>query len=314
MDYKEIKRRDAEFAARKYGTHKPPKSSVKKDSNVSPYSLLILVLLGIVVVVLGVLIYTSAFRSNNSDVTPPVTQVTEVPAQEQATPSPAPTPEPTAVPTEPPARRGSSQPIPQEVRASMMGISYPADGNARVSLDSLSYLTIPYHDFNGQVKNGNMIVAADLAEDVLDIFAELYDIGYPIENMELIDKYYSMQTEELDSLDRSSMGRNNTSAFCYRVVSCSSNLSNHAYGRAIDLNPRTNPWVSADGSVSPRNAKIYADRNTTTANMEGWRDADKAAFIGRNTEVYRIFTAHGWEWGGEIWSAYNDYQHFQKTR
>jgi len=97
------------------------------------------------------------------------------------------------------------------------------------------------------------VVAKALAEDVLDIFAELYAINYPIESIRLIDEFNDKQTDVLDSLDRASMGNNNTSAFCYRVVSGSSSISQHAYGRAIDLNPKINPYVSG-GSVSPRNA------------------------------------------------------------
>lgn len=202
--------------------------------------------------------------------------------------------------------RGSKEDIPDGIRAIMAGISMPED--ATVGYDDLSYLSIPYIDFDGKRQMGHMVVDKELADDVLDIFSELYEIGYPIERMDIIDNYNNRQTEELDSLDRASMGNNNTSAFCYRVVSGSDNLSNHAYGRAIDLNPKTNPYVSTDGSVSPRNAVKYADRS-----MENWSDIEKKAFIGPDTEVYRIFTEHGWEWGGEIWS-YKDYQHFQKPK
>lgn len=207
--------------------------------------------------------------------------------------------------------RGTKEPIPEVVREKMMGISYPADGNAKISLDSLSYLTIPYHDFEGNVKMGEMIVDSELADEVLDIFAELFQIEYPIENMELIDKYNDLITEEFDTLDRSSMGRNNTSAFCYRVVSGTTNMSKHAFGRAIDLNPKTNPWVSVDGRVSPRNAVKYANREGAMDENSDWTDVEKRAFIGKDTKVYEIFKSYGWEWGGEIWDV-KDYQHFEK--
>lgn len=209
--------------------------------------------------------------------------------------------------------RGTKEPIPEDVRERMMGISYPADGNALISLDSLSYLTIPHYDFEGNVQMGEMIVDSELADEVLDIFAELFKIEYPIENMELIDKYYDMMTEELDSLDRSSMGRNNTSAFCYRVVAGTSQMSNHAFGRAIDLNPKTNPWVGVNGNVSPRNAVKYANRENALSEDSDWSEVEKRAFIGKDTEVYRIFKSYGWQWGGEIWDV-KDYQHFEKPR
>ncbi|MCH5210815.1 MAG: M15 family metallopeptidase [Oscillospiraceae bacterium] len=209
------------------------------------------------------------------------------------------------VPAEPvqESNRGYASAIPEDVRNFMLGKSMTPNDN--ISFDDLSYLTIPHWDFNDARVEGHMIVNAALAEDVLDIFAELYDIRYPIENMEIVDYFFDKQTEILDSPDRASMGNNNTSSFYYRVVAGSSTLSKHALGRAIDLNPKTNPYVNGS-SVSPANAAKYSDRS-----QSGWTEMEKRAFIGTNTEVYRIFRNHGWEWGGEIWS-YQDYQHFQK--
>lgn len=199
--------------------------------------------------------------------------------------------------------RGVSEPIPEDVRESMRGISMPE--GATVGFDDLSYLTIPHYDFEGNIVEGHMVVDKDVAEDVLNIFKELYDIQYPIERMELIDKYDEMQTEEFDSLDRSSMGRNNTSCFCYRVVNGSSNLSNHARGRAIDLNPLINPWVQGS-SYSPRNAGPYVDREKVFED-----DIINRATIHAGDEVVQIFEKYGWSWGG-YWQSQQDYQHFEK--
>lgn len=198
---------------------------------------------------------------------------------------------------------GVSEPIPEDVRESMKGISMPE--GVTVGFDDLAYLTIPHYDFNGNIVEGHMVVDKDVAEDVLSIFKELYDIQYPIERMELIDKYDEMQTEELDSLDRSSMGRNNTSCFCYRVVNGSSRLSNHARGRAIDLNPLINPWVQGS-SYSPRNAGPYVDREKTFED-----DVINRATVHANDEVVQIFEKYGWSWGG-YWQSQQDYQHFEK--
>ena len=119
-----------------------------------------------------------------------------------ATPVPtaAPTPEPTEMPAQ---RRGTAEPIPQEVRDQMYGLSYKP--NNTISLDDLSYLTIPYYDFNYEIQYGHLVVNASLAEEVLDIFAELFDIKYPIERMELVDKYGADDYESIEY--------NNTSAF-----------------------------------------------------------------------------------------------------
>lgn len=217
------------------------------------------------------------------------------------TPAPE-TPAPT------PVTRGSHEPIPEEIKSVMDGISMPE--GATVTYDDLSYLSIPYLDFNMELQIGHMVVDRELADEVLDIFQEILLSGYPIESMKLIDYFNDKQTEELDSLDRASMGNNNTSAFCYRVVNGTTRMSNHAYGRAIDINPKINPYVTVSGSVSPRNAVKYADRSG-----EALSDIERAALIRSGDRVYNIFISRGWEWGGEIWSdSYYDYQHFQKPK
>ncbi len=194
--------------------------------------------------------------------------------------------------------RGTSVPIPDEIKIVMDGKSMKTNPN--ISYDDLRYLTIPHYDFNYNVTQGHLVVNVALAEEVLDIFAELYDIRYPIERMELIDKY--------DASDFTSIEYNNTSAFNYRQVSTGTGkLSNHAYGRAIDINPQTNPYVYSDGKGAHENAREYWQRDVSL-----WkREIDRAAYIGNDTEIYRIFKKYGWTWGGD-WSPEKDYQHFEK--
>ena len=99
------------------------------------------------------------------------------------------------------------------------------------------------------------------------------------------------------------MADNNTSCFNYRTVPGKSKLSNHSYGRAIDINPLYNPYVrTKDGKVlvSPQNAEEYADRS-----------ADFPYKIDREDLCYQLFTEHGFEWGG-AWNSSKDYQHFEK--
>lgn len=82
---------------------------------------------------------------------------------------------------------------------------------------------------------------ADLAEDYTNIFRELFEVEYEIQSMYLIDNYW---TGDGDTSDTASIEVNNTSAFCYRAVTGGTKLSNHAFGRAIDINPQQNPYVS----------------------------------------------------------------------
>ena len=86
-----------------------------------------------------------------------------------------------------------------------------------ITYDELSYLSIPYYDFEGNVQEGHMIVNAQLADEVLLIFQELYNIKYPIERMELIDNFSGSNNLTGADLDYASIEANNTSAFNDRL-------------------------------------------------------------------------------------------------
>lgn len=218
------------------------------------------------------------------------TEVSQLPTTEYAT---TPHPEPTHL-------RGTAMDIPENIRVTMDGYSMPK--NASITYSDLSYLTIPHYDYNYNIVEGHLVVNKELAEEVLDIFADLFDIKYPIERMELIDQY--------GADDYISIDNNNTSAFNYREsTDGSGRLSKHALGRAIDINPQINPYVNSNGTGAHSNAKEYwsRDRSAWTS------DIAKASYIGPDTEIYKIFVnKYGWEWGGS-WSTYRDYQHFQKN-
>jgi poly-gamma-glutamate synthesis protein (capsule biosynthesis protein) len=96
------------------------------------------------------------------------------------------------------------------------------------------------------------------------------------------------------------MDANNTSAFNCRRATGSSRWSEHAYGRAIDINPVQNPYVSGSTVLPPRGRK-FVDRSRK-----------HPAMIRRRGPVVRAFRDIGWEWGG-LWSSVKDYQHFSKT-
>ena len=204
-----------------------------------------------------------------------------------------------------------------EVKARITGISYPiteeeADSLAvpavnlvsdpatlQISYDDLRYLKVLYYDFAGNVQEGELICNAFIAEDLKEIFYELYCNQYPIESIRLIDDY--------NGDDTASMEANNTSCFNYRVVDGTTSLSKHALGCAIDINPFYNPYVVFDKTgngqdyISPKGSEIYADRSK-----------DFAYKIDEQDLCYRLFKEHGFTWGGN-WNSCKDYQHFQKT-
>ena len=271
-------------------------------------TLIIIVIFSTVLIIYRNSLKTAIERSTAEMTIVPTLQPTTEPILQPTTePIPEPTVEPVIEPTAEPVpvpeipRRGWAEAIPDEVRAQMSGVSMPS--GATIGYDDLSYLTIPHYDFNYTVTYGHMVVSRRLAEEVLDIFAELFDIQYPIERMELVDNYGGDDYESIEN--------NNTSAFNYREsTDGSGRLSKHALGCAIDINPQINPYVNSGGVGSHSNAMEYWSRD-----YGAWSSAvAKAAYIGYEAEIYRIFVhEHGWEWGGS-WSSYRDYQHFQKTQ
>lgn len=160
----------------------------------------------------------------------------------------------------------------------------------------LRYLRLLHYTIDHKIKVGELICNKNIADDLVDIFRQLFNAKYPIERMQLVDDY--------NADDNLSMEHNNTTCFNYRVVAGSKKLSKHSTGNAIDINPLYNPYVKRrnDGSttVNPKSGRKYADRSKKF-NYK----------IDRNDLAYKLFTRHGFRWGG-AWRTLKDYQHFEK--
>ena len=157
-----------------------------------------------------------------------------------------------------------------------------------VPLTDLRYLTLTYRGFDGVDHNGEMVVAASEADNVVAIFRQLYEDGYPIASMRLVDDF--------GGDDGTSMTANNTSAFNCRTVTGGGGFSEHSYGTAIDVNPVQNPYLSGT-TVLPASGRPYVDR------------PDDPGVIHDGDGVVTAFAAHGFSWGGD-WTGPIDYQHF----
>ncbi len=161
-----------------------------------------------------------------------------------------------------------------------------------VGLEKLRRVRVTYRGFDGAPHRGRLVVHRRWAEDVLDMFRRLYGRGFPIRRIRLVDRY--------GADDRVSMRHDNTSAFNCRYVAGTTTWSQHAYGRAIDINPVENPYV--DGSrVSPRRGRRFLDRSDVRPGM-----------IVEGDVVWRAFRRIGWGWGGD-WRSPTDYQHFSSN-
>lgn len=184
------------------------------------------------------------------------------------------------------------KPIPNDIFEKMQGKSYKE--NCTVPREELRYLHILHVGFDNNTHEGELIVNKRIAEDVLDIFKELYKAGYQIEKVRLIDEY--------NAQDELSMRDNNSSAFNFRYISYSTTLSKHAMGLAVDINTLYNPYIKqVDGrlNIEPANAVQYVDRNRQFPHK-----------IDHDDQCYKLFTKYGFEWGGD-WEDSKDYQHFE---
>ena len=273
------------------------------------------------------------YAQENPEIAYATPKATKSPSIEPTTkptvePTAAPTTVPTTTPTGEPMPTTSQeiityqegftyQPLSDEIKARITGISYPVSKSVApalsvdainimddndtpaVTYDDLCYMNVLYYDFNGEIQTGELICNQKLAQDFVEIFYELYLNEYQIEKIRLIEEY--------NGDDTASMLDNNTSCFNYRVVDGSSSLSKHALGCAIDINPFYNPYVvfNKDGSgetyISPAGSEVYADRSN-----------DFPYKIDENDLCYKLFKEHGFTWGGN-WNSCKDYQHFQKV-
>ncbi len=188
--------------------------------------------------------------------------------------------------------------ITKTVKERIKGVSYHK--NRYITYKDLRYVTVRYYNYKGKEKTGEMIVNKAIAEDVVNVFYELYKIKYPIRRIELVDKY--------GADDNQSMRADNTSCFNYREIAGSNgSLSMHGLGLAIDINPRINPCVGGAHGIVPDNGRVYAERNVNKC-----RGRYRTNMIHKNDKAYKIFKKYGFSWGGN-WKSMKDYQHFYKV-
>ena len=192
------------------------------------------------------------------------------------------------------AQEFSSQPIPDSVFQRMQDRSWPEGCTIRRA--DLRYLRLSHYDAEKRQHVGEMVCNKAIADDLIEIFKELYRQKYPIQRIRLIDDY--------DASDERSMRDNNSSCFCYRRISGTTKLSKHAQGMAVDINTLYNPYVRTGKNgrriVEPATATKYVDRRKNFPYK-----------IVKGDLLHRLFLQHGFKWGGS-WRTMKDWQHFEK--
>ncbi|SFV71426.1 hypothetical protein MNB_SV-13-1361 [hydrothermal vent metagenome] len=166
-----------------------------------------------------------------------------------------------------------------------------------IPLEDLRYLRIKHWDFQGETTWGELIVHKNIAKNTTKIFKALYFIKYPIKQMRLVSDFKGNDWQSIEA--------DNTSAFnCRPVTGNKKKWSKHAYGKAIDINPIENPYISKTGYISHKASHKYRQRIIYKN-----KKAEYQAMLVPKSPATRIFKKYGWKWGGD-WKTIKDYQHF----
>ena len=222
--------------------------------------------------------------------TPPSAPVSSAPPAASTTKPPTPSGPPPSSPTSTSPAFAPAAVHP--VTAAELGATWRP--GCPVGPELLRRVNLDYVGFDGQTHRGDLVVHQDVVADVIAIFEQLQVLRYPIATMRTVDHYPGAE-------DELSMEDDNTSAYNCRLMPSGQAWALHAYGRAIDINPLLNPFVDREGTLEPKTAGPYLDRNRTDPGL-----------LHAGDPVVRAFTDRGWRWGGD-WRTPKDYQHFEHS-
>jgi D-alanyl-D-alanine carboxypeptidase len=177
-------------------------------------------------------------------------------------------------------------------RVTAADLRYSYRSGCPVAPSQLRAIRLGHWDFRGRSRVGTLVVHTSVVPGVVSVFRRLYATRFPIRRMLGVEVYRGS--------DDRSMAADNTSGFNCRLVGGTTRWSEHAYGKAIDVNPVENPYVDG-GLVEPPAGRAYLDRSRRRPGMAT-----------RSTVLVRAFAEAGWRWGG-FWQSSKDYQHFSPS-
>lgn len=154
-------------------------------------------------------------------------------------------------------------------------------------------IEVKYYSMDKLIHQGQLVIDKDLVSDIKRVFALMLKEHFPVYSVIPISDKRFRKSDRWD--DELSMEANNTSSFNYREITGGGRISNHAYGRAVDINTFLNPYIKGN-TVLPHGAHY-------DPKVEGTFTADHP--------IVKEFLRLGWSWGGS-WTSPIDYQHFEK--
>jgi peptidoglycan L-alanyl-D-glutamate endopeptidase CwlK len=155
-------------------------------------------------------------------------------------------------------------------------------------IDELVLIDVEYYSFDGKLHKGQLVMHKDTEQDITEIFEMIKEKKFPVNKCIPIVEY--------NWSDNASMDANNSSGFNYRFIAGTKRLSNHSFGRAVDINPFQNPVIYNDGKISPDGATF---------------DISKPGTFSASHFIVEEFRKRGWRWGGD-WTSLKDNHHFDK--
>lgn len=155
----------------------------------------------------------------------------------------------------------------------------------------LRVLDINHVRYDNTIGRGQLVLRADIVDTVVAALRDGANANFPLDKLRNPDAY--------GANDPAMMRDNNSSAFnCRAVVGNPYAMSPHAYGRAVDFNPRQNPYQDATGRWWPDNGLLWRDRTRNDVGM-----------LKSNGPLVRGLTSRSFFWGGNWGNP--DWHHFE---
>ena len=194
--------------------------------------------------------------------------------------------------------QSSIEPLPRAMKAELKQRNFWHQG-CPVPLSDLRLLTVSHYGFRGGTRGGQLVVNKRAARPLARVFRQLYRQRFPIRHMRFSDAYGPRRDRpRIDDVSGSFECRQAVPSPCTGGKGTGS-WSMHAYGLAVDLNPRENPYVGCGQSHDPA-ARRYRDRSRHRPGMVTRR-------------VVAAFASIGWGWGGAWPGNTKDYMHFSAS-
>ncbi len=147
-----------------------------------------------------------------------------------------------------------------------------------VPLSDLRLLTVSIYGFDGRVRDGQLIVNRDVAGPLRSVFRQPWP-----EDGDVSGSFHCRE-----AVPSPCAGGRGTGSW-----------SQHAYGRAVDLNPIENPYFGCGRVHDPR-SRPFVKRTPLRRGMV-------------TPAVVRAFRSIGWGWGGDWSRGTKDWMHFSAT-